>query len=66
MAGKARLPESGGQRASSMNVRSTQVRPVTASTLPQTDDQQSVWQWLGIVLLAGLGWLGLGRRKHQN
>ncbi|KRK35803.1 leucine-rich repeat protein [Levilactobacillus parabrevis] len=66
MAGKARLPESGGQRASSVNSHSTQVRPVTASTLPQTDDQRSVWQWLGIVLLAGLGWLGLGRRKHQN
>ncbi|WP_061777154.1 leucine-rich repeat domain-containing protein [Levilactobacillus senmaizukei] len=35
-------------------------------TLPQTNDHQTGWQWLGWALLTILGWLGLAQKKRRQ
>lgn len=38
----------------------------TTAMLPQTSEQQSLWQWLGLLGLSLLSWLGLADRRRKN
>lgn len=63
MTGTSQLPESLAPRTSASNA---QPAKETHDILPQTNEQRSVWQWVGVLLLAGLSWLGFDRRKQQD